>query len=1124
MDVDEHPVLLHIHSLRNALIQFQDDAHASAVKLQHHSLKTDNAQHRTQTLEHQLSALTHELSILRPSHNISSSASSEIHINQLSLSLRTLNEKLDATESLLAERTHNLTHALTHLSKSKSTTDAAYELASRIRGREEALKSRQRELELQLRIADERARMSERTVGEYADLVRSLEGRSSSHANGAAIHSSDAIERLLTEFAQEREDLQSQISSLQHELALAQSHLSAQATTTELTSTQLAQVQSKLQLLERDDNTAAKMVSRYMKFSQQSTNTLQTTLQTLTTRHTATLSSLTTQSHSLTHTLHTLESLNTRLLTSLDSMGNDLLKESFGRRQEIKLRIKLITREERIVEHLRRWLRKSEERQTHIDLRECLNQMIQDAKIILEDLDHPAPVPIFQGREVPISGTLSRLVAVQATMDELLDQLQEERERRVALEDALARIQQDIYGQVHIEEQHPPDTLPNDGDIPPVAATNHDEKEVVNEVVVAKEITVSEEKESELGTESVPEDISPVIATNFDEMEDEVENVEKDDDGAVVVKDITVREDLETALELEPETQLEAATLSEDGDVPPVISDYIELEPPVAATNYGGETADEKALVNETEGEVVNEDEVRVARNVTVSEAGPELETEDTPAEDEDVPPVIADHVEPQPLVTPSSNDGTTNHDNETTDEKALAPGAEREVVNEDETKEAEIAENSDNEAVAVQDIQIQQPETKLEPETPPEVTRAEPLADNGDTPLDLDTDGPIELPPPPSPVIVPQLMLPLSSPPPTPSPHPLIHELQNTTRTRYTSIQRAFHDCHLALDSLKSSSRNASAPAPANAVVPQEVLKEIVQRLDDYLEDVRVELEIRVLDEEVLGRGYEALLSVPGALSVMDSPDARAETGEREGVESLAELEGQIRAFVDGTEPGVEKALRGFERKLEDLQHDVAVVKRAVYDPESEIQMLSAPPLEPSNTSGNGWASWIRNPSRPTTPTPTPAPTFGNVMTSRNAIRRTASALGLSDSSSSHRGGGDAVKALGLRIPMPDFTFALASRMRYHEQEEYERDLTGSGIGLGIGLGLGGGTPRSRTLSSTYMLGMGMGMGMGMGGGRSPGMSPLQRRVVSAAPRVSTAAESRSGGLGGEDEGEDVD
>jgi hypothetical protein len=52
---------------------------------------------------------------------------------------------------------------------------------------------------------------------------------------------------------------------------------------------------------------------------------------------------------------------------------------------------------------------------------------------------------------------------------------------------------------------------------------------------------------------------------------------------------------------------------------------------------------------------------------------------------------------------------------------------------------------------------------------------------------------------------------------------------------------------------------------------IPIDILRAAVSRLDNYTEDVRVEVEIGISDEEVLAKGYEVLLCFPGALSSAD-------------------------------------------------------------------------------------------------------------------------------------------------------------------------------------------------------------------------------------------------------------
>ena len=143
---------------------------------------------------------------------------------------------------------------------------------------------------------------------------------------------------------------------------------------------------------------------------------------------------------------------------------------------------------------------------------------------------------------------------------------------------------------------------------------------------------------------------------------------------------------------------------------------------------------------------------------------------------------------------------------------------------------------------------------------------------------------------------------------------HPILNEL-HLTKHRYNATQRGFRDCHLALKDLKVSILTLTSSDMSFAI------QKAVERLDDFSEDARVELEIRIADEERLVAGYEALLSIPGAIS-----DEVNET----------DLDTQIRAFVDGTDPTVAKNVQQFAHKLDDLQHDIARIKMVVHEASS--------------------------------------------------------------------------------------------------------------------------------------------------------------------------------------------
>jgi hypothetical protein len=222
--------------------------------------------------------------------------------------------------------------------------------------------------------------------------------------------------------------------------------------------------------------------------------------------------------------------------------------------------------------------------------------------------------------------------------------------------------------------------------------------------------------------------------------------------------------------------------------------------------------------------------------------------------------------------------------------------------------------------------------------------------------------------------------------------PSPLIDEL--TVSRRYEELQRALRDCHLALGHMKT--------AELSSQPDKSTLSNVVHRLDDFCEDARVELEIRVADEERIIRGFETMLRVPGALAVANGAEARRE----------------LQSFVDGTAPAVTKAHEAFTMKVADLQHDIAQVKRALHEPEAQSEAQ----LPPTTKTPPIWTSWTPFLSTPPKRRPSsPAPTFGTVITTPRSNR--TSAFSSKSSSESMLTVGDPYAHLDLRIPMPSQT-----------------------------------------------------------------------------------------------------
>jgi hypothetical protein len=273
-----------------------------------------------------------------------------------------------------------------------------------------------------------------------------------------------------------------------------------------------------------------------------------------------------------------------------------------------------------------------------------------------------------------------------------------------------------------------------------------------------------------------------------------------------------------------------------------------------------------------------------------------------------------------------------------------------------------------------------------------------------------------------------------------------LVTELEKT-KTRYDELQRAFRDCHLALRDLRQTLQilppSSSSSSPS---LPISALQAILARLDDFNEDARVELEIRIADEERISRGYATLLAVPGAIV----SEAEAQ-----------EVERAVRAFIEGSgDEMVARAQSKFARKRDDLEHDIAALKCAVHELSqqpipTQTQAQSSPSPSPRPATPGSWTSLAAglfasggggfSSSRPASP----SPTFGAVVTSPRTRRAVSGEAGQIFTLQQQ-----------LRIPMPELHQAAAPSV--------------SSLRPG---------PRSRTTSGMYMLGLGMRGGAGVEG-----------------------------------------
>ncbi|KAF5390165.1 hypothetical protein D9757_002893 [Collybiopsis confluens] len=913
---EDHPLVLEISSLKAAVTRLQGEAHSASLKLQRFSLDSSNAQDRAAHLERENELLLSELAILRANPHPDSSSGSHPAVFQsqeLTLSLRRLSEKLSLTEQALLDRTVELTHVKSEVIKSRFAVEGAYALAARTKGREEEGKVRERELERRVRELQEELKMEDLVVKEYADLVRSLEGRNNTElalSNGSTVTLVDGVseskanlQKLFFEFSQESERLLAETERLNGELGLSKTLLEAERKGAEEDRIYCAKAQKELQMAKLEDKSAASMVSRYMRFSQASTNSLQNSFDVLKARHSATIDTFTSQLASLSAQLKSSRTTSERLRSIVDELGQDIIRESYGRRREIALRLKLVVREEALQESMNRWIRRAQEifDQDYEQIpRPSLEKLLSDARAVYAVLDTPAaakapPPPLSNSQYSPYSapaGSLARLVAMEASVLSLSEELQAQIIRRQELELSVA-----------LSESQP---SPSAWD----------------------------------GTSSAV---------------------------GQATEDISKEPDIKSTFPFS-ETTLDPTTVH--------ANESLETPPSSDPSLLGSFPLPEE--------------------NKTTLRA------------------IVVD-------ATLTESHSSTEH-----------------LLN---------GENPDRPSGSV-----------LFPNSA------------GETFVDGESE--------------------------TAEQHPLIEELMRVSH-RYDEIQRAFRDCHLALQELKKViSLDAMSMHTINGV-STEIFQAAVDRLDNYNEDARVELEIRAADEALLAQGYQTMLSLSGTSVVSPLTSAfllRSFSQDSQEVEPTAEvLELQIREFTSGEDLNVQRALQSLTRKLGDVQNDIAILKRATHDPDAFGATSTANDLKSSSHASNsGWTSWIRGSPSQTMASPSPPPTFGHVMTSprlkhslsfQRDLGVRPGSIGEFNPQHAHP-----FSSLDLRVSMPMFSSPSSSKSVFSPP------------------GIDWHGPRTRTVSTMNMLGLG-------GQSGSPRPQRIERTPSSPSP-----------GEGHENSGDDVE
>ena len=242
-------------------------------------MEASNANHRAQLLSKHNARLREELASLRAHPDVTPSPES-LKVQELTLALRRLSDKLDFTEAALSEKTLECINVHSDATKANHSADAALALAAKLQAQDQEKHLSNMELERKLYVAQVEQNQSDLVISEYASLVRSLEGRlSRSITSGTQEENptaspgisdthedenSDVSKDPFQKFALRIGDLELENGALHERITFLEVELEAERKRSMEDRDLRVASQQALHQLQSDNNAAAKMVSRYM--------------------------------------------------------------------------------------------------------------------------------------------------------------------------------------------------------------------------------------------------------------------------------------------------------------------------------------------------------------------------------------------------------------------------------------------------------------------------------------------------------------------------------------------------------------------------------------------------------------------------------------------------------------------------------------------------------------------------------------------------------------------------------------------------------------------------------------------------------------------------------------------
>ncbi|EIW69818.1 hypothetical protein TREMEDRAFT_12156, partial [Tremella mesenterica DSM 1558] len=477
-----HPLILELTSLRQQLHQYQTSAHQTAIQLQGTRLELSLAKEESMGLRQTCEVLKREVEILRSNPIPPPTQPTSTALSELSLAHRRLSAKLDITESQLTAAQLELASAKQEIQRRTKEKEGDKAVINELRRIEE---DREEEIEWERgerRRMEEQKKLCDLALDEYSHLVHSLDptavppttpksystsilqstpdlitplsppetpsSLSSPESISNLLLGQRGVHRLFTDFtstltSKERlvHTLQVRIEELERSVSILEEQLQSETSLR-------VNCQEERDKAMRDDASAAKVVERYMTFTQKTHATIHRHLDNLRQRSAATQTSLRQETQLLRKALEEERSRSKRMIGAVDEMSEGLARESAGRRREIGLRLKLLSAEEQRAKRVEKWLERVRR------LREGAEGAVLEADILENLVDDGVRAVTVTTRQNEVKRSwrgllgrkekfvenkeeeesVARVLLAEELVTTLVTDLQKETERRMELE------------------------------------------------------------------------------------------------------------------------------------------------------------------------------------------------------------------------------------------------------------------------------------------------------------------------------------------------------------------------------------------------------------------------------------------------------------------------------------------------------------------------------------------------------------------------------------------------------------------------------------------------------------------------------------------------------------------